>query len=308
MVERVIVASPRGFCAGVVRAIDTVEEALEKFGPPVYVRRQIVHNEHVIRDLEQRGAIFVESETDVPEGATLVLAAHGVAPAVYRRTAGRSLRTIDATCPLVKKVHAETNRFVDAGYHVVVIGHAGHDEVVGTIGQAPDSTVLVETVEQARVIDLPDGARVAYVTQTTLSVNETAQIVATLRARFPEIAGPHRNDICYATENRQNAVTAMAAEVGLVLVVGSTASSNSNRLVETAEAAGTPAYLVPDDEALEERLFDGVDAVGVTAGASTPEALVLGVLSWFRDRGVSDIRSLGVISENVSFRLPAEVA
>jgi 4-hydroxy-3-methylbut-2-en-1-yl diphosphate reductase len=307
VVKKVIVAGPRGFCAGVVRAVETVERALSMYGPPVYVRHHIVHNSHVVRDLEGRGAVFVDSEEDVPEGAVLVLAAHGVAPTVYSGAASRSLRTIDATCPLVKKVHAEARRFAAEDYRVILIGHAGHDEVVGTMGQAPEATVLVETVEQARALELREAERIAYVTQTTLSVEETAEIVAVLRARFPSIVGPRKEDICYATTNRQNAVKGLLGQVDVVLVVGSQESSNSNRLVETARMAGVAAYLVEDRDYLTERWFDGVEIVGITAGASTPEELVLGVLAWFRTRGVTDIRSSATSSEDVSFSLPREL-
>jgi len=306
VVRRVVVAAPRGFCAGVVRAIETVERALDDHGPPVYVRRQIVHNDHVIRELAARGAVFVESEEDVPEGALLVLAAHGVAPSVYRRAAERGLRTVDATCPLVTKVHAEARRFAREDYRVVLVGHAGHDEVVGTMGQAPQSTVLVETVEQARALQLPDGRRVAYVTQTTLSVDDTADIVAVLRSRFPSIVGPPKADICYATTNRQAAVKAMVDEVDVVLVVGSTGSSNSNRLVDTARAGGVRAYLVQDESELGGGMFEGAEAVGITAGASTPEELVQRVVAWFAARGATEIHSSAASSEDVSFKPPAE--
>ena len=307
MVKKLIVAAPRGFCAGVVRAVETVESALSMYGPPVYVRHHIVHNSHVVRELEERGAVFVDSEEDVPEGAVLVLAAHGVAPGVYSRADSRSLRTIDATCPLVKKVHAEARRFAAEGYRVVLIGHAGHDEVVGTMGQAPETIVLVETVEQARELELSGTQGIAYVTQTTLSVDETARIIAVLQARFPSIVGPRKEDICYATTNRQNAVRALLGQVDVLLVVGSQESSNSKRLVETARAAGVAAYLVEDSDRLVEGRFDGVEIVGITAGASTPEELVLGVLAWFRARGVTDIRSSGAYSEGVSFSLPREL-
>jgi 4-hydroxy-3-methylbut-2-enyl diphosphate reductase len=308
VVRRVIVAAPRGFCAGVVRAIETVESALSSYGPPVYVRRHIVHNSHVVRGLEARGAVFVESEEDVPEGAVVVLAAHGVAPSVYSKAVTRSLVTIDGTCPLVKKVHAEARRFAAEGYRIILIGHAGHDEVAGTIGQAPEAIVLVESVEQARALDRPRTERIAYVTQTTLSVDDTAQIVAVLRSRFPSIVGPRKDDICYATTNRQNAVKALRGQVDLVLVVGSRESSNSNRLVETARACGLAARLVEDASRLEKGWFNEVETVGVTAGASTPEELVLDVVAWFRARGATDIRASADYSEDVSFKLPREVA
>jgi len=308
MVRRVIVAAPRGFCAGVHRAVEIVNRALDLWGPPVYVRHQIVHNAHVVGELEARGAVFVESENDVPKGARLVLAAHGVPPSVYDVAAARALQTIDATCPLVSKVHVEARRYAAEGYRVVLVGHAGHDEVVGTMAQAPEAIVLVETVEQARSLELPDAERVAYVTQTTLSVDETVEIVAVLRARFPSIVGPSKSDICFATTNRQTALKAILEDVDFVLVVGSPESSNSNRLAETARRAGIPAYLVEGESALEEALFDGVDTVGITAGASTPEELVAGVVDWFRSRGVTDIDLPDGHSEGVVFKLPAEIA
>jgi 4-hydroxy-3-methylbut-2-enyl diphosphate reductase len=307
VVERVLLAAPRGFCAGVERAIETVEQALTVYGPPVYVRRQIVHNGHVVRDLEQRGAVFVESEEDVPEGATLVLSAHGVAPDVYTNAAGRKLLTIDATCPLVTKVHMEARRFAAEGYTVVLIGHAGHDEVIGTTGEAPDSIRLVCSVEDAERLEVLDPDRVAYVTQTTLSVDETAEIVEVLRERFPRLHAPPREDICYATTNRQAAVKRLAGHVDVLLVIGSRNSSNSNRLVEVARAAGVRSHLIDDETEIDERWLAGAGSVGVTSGASAPERLVQRVCDWFRDRGVTEIRSVGAIAEDVFFRLPAEV-
>jgi 4-hydroxy-3-methylbut-2-enyl diphosphate reductase len=308
-VKRVLLAEPRGFCAGVERAVATVLHALAADGPPVYVRKHIVHNAHVVADLEARGAVFVESELDVPEGARIVLAAHGVAPSVFKAAAERRLTTIDATCPLVNKVHAEVRRFADAGYTIVLIGHAGHDEVVGTMGQAPAAVVLVETVAQARAVELGDATKLAYTTQTTLSVDETAAIVAILRRRFPGIVGPPKDDICYATTNRQHAVKRMLPEIDALVVVGSRESSNSNRLVETAQAGGVPAWLVQDAGELDALRLDGYDTIGVTAGASTPERLVLGVCDWFRAHGVAGIdRFAPEATENVSFRLPAELA
>jgi 4-hydroxy-3-methylbut-2-en-1-yl diphosphate reductase len=306
--KRLLLAAPRGFCAGVDRAIAAVLGALEAYGPPIYVRKHIVHNMYVVHDLESRGAIFVESESDVPEGARLVLAAHGVEPGVHRRAAARNLTTIDATCPLVMKVHAEVRRYATAGYRVVLIGHAGHDEVVGTAGQAPEAVVLVETAEQARSIEL-SGTKLAYVTQTTLSVDETAQIIAVLRTRFPAIVGPAKDDICYATTNRQRAVKAMLDDIDVLLVVGSHESSNSKRIVETGRSGGVPAYLIDDENDIDEDAIAAFDTVGVTAGASTPEWIVLAVCEWFRVRGVTDIRTVGdARSEDVVFRLPSEVA
>ncbi len=307
MVRRLLLASPRGYCAGVERAVETVERALELQGSPVYVRRQIVHNAHVVRDLERRGAIFVESEEDVPEGAALVLSAHGVAPAVHERAAQRGLRTVDATCPLVAKVHAEARRYAAEGYTILLIGHEGHEEVEGTLGEAPEATVLVQTVDAAERVRIPDPARVAYVTQTTLSVDETAEIVATLRRRFPEIEGPQAGDICYATTNRQRAVKELAVEIDLLLVIGSQNSSNSKRLVETGRAAGVEAHLIEDEAAIDERWLEGAETVGITSGASAPEHLVRRVCDWFRARGVEEIVSAGAVFEDVFFRLPVEI-
>jgi 4-hydroxy-3-methylbut-2-enyl diphosphate reductase len=284
-----------------------VERALELHGPPVYVRRQIVHNAHVVRDLEQRGAVFVESEEQVPPGALLVLSAHGVAPVVRERAAARSLRTVDATCPLVAKVHAESRRYAAEGYTILLVGHDGHEEVEGTLGEAPGSTILVETIAAAERVMVADPSRVAYVTQTTLSVDETAEIVATLRRRFPAIEGPKEGDICYATTNRQRAVKELAGEVDLLLVIGSGNSSNSNRLVETARAAGIEAHLIEDESSIDERWLAGAQTVGLTSGASAPERLVTRVCLWFRERGVHDIRAAGAVVENVFFRLPVEV-
>jgi 4-hydroxy-3-methylbut-2-en-1-yl diphosphate reductase len=291
----------------VERAVETVERALELLGSPVYVRRQIVHNAHVVRDLERRGAIFVESEEDVPEGAALVLSAHGVAPAVHERAAQRGLRTVDATCPLVAKVHAEARRYAAEGYTILLIGHEGHEEVEGTLGEAPEATVLVQTVDAAERVRIPDPARVAYVTQTTLSVDETAEIVATLRRRFPEIEGPQAGDICYATTNRQRAVKELAVEIDLLLVIGSQNSSNSKRLVETGRAAGVEAHLIEDEAAIDERWLEAAETVGLTSGASAPEHLVRRVCDWFRARGVEEIISAGAVFEDVFFRLPVEI-
>jgi 4-hydroxy-3-methylbut-2-enyl diphosphate reductase len=306
VVKRVLLASPRGYCAGVERAVETVEKALELHGPPVYVRKQIVHNAHVVRRLEERGAVFVDDERDAPEGAILVLSAHGVAPAVYERAAARRLRTIDATCPLVTKVHAEARRYAAEGYQIVLIGHAGHEEVVGTMGEAPDAITLVESVEEAEALELPDGP-VAYVTQTTLSVDETAEIVDALRKRFPSVRAPKREDICYATSNRQWAVKELLDEVDLLLVIGSRNSSNSNRLVEVARSAGVPAHLVDDESEIEEEWLDEAQTVGLTSGASAPEELVQRVCDWFRARGVEDIAPHASVYEDVVFRLPVEL-
>ncbi len=307
MVKRVLLASPRGYCAGVERAVDTVEKVLDLHGPPVYVRKQIVHNAHVVRDLEARGAIFVEDEREVPEGETVVLSAHGVAPEVYRNADGRRLNTIDATCPLVTKVHVQARRYAAEGYTVVLVGHAGHEEVVGTTGEAPDSTILVQSVEDAQAVELPSDAKVAYITQTTLSVDETGEIIKALRRRFPQIRAPKKEDICYATSNRQWAVKDLLEEVDLLLVIGSRNSSNSNRLVEVARAGGVEAHLIDDETGIEEAWIEGIEIVGVTSGASAPEKLVERVCDWFRAHGVEDISAHRVVEEDVEFRLPVEL-
>jgi 4-hydroxy-3-methylbut-2-en-1-yl diphosphate reductase len=307
VVKRVLLASPRGYCAGVERAVDTVEALLDLHGPPVYVRKQIVHNAHVVRDLEARGAIFVEDEREVPEGQTLVLSAHGVAPDVYRHAAARGLNTIDATCPLVTKVHVQARRYAADGYTILLIGHAGHEEVVGTTGEAPDSTILVQSVEDAERLDLPTDAKVAYITQTTLSVDETGAIITALRARFPHIHAPKKEDICYATSNRQWAVKDLLSEVDLLLVIGSRNSSNSNRLVEVARAGGVSAHLIDDESDIDPSWLAGVETVGVTSGASAPEKLVERVCDWFRAQGVDEIDAHRLVDEDVEFRLPVEL-
>jgi 4-hydroxy-3-methylbut-2-en-1-yl diphosphate reductase len=307
MVERVLLASPRGYCAGVERAVETVELALEHYGAPVYVRKQIVHNIHVVRDLEARGAIFVEEETEVPAGATVVYSAHGVAPSVYANSEKLAHNVIDAVCPLVTKVHVQARRYADEGYTVVLIGHEGHEEVVGTMGEAPDSTVLVQTVAEADALDFPSDTKLAYVTQTTLSVDETGEIITALRRRFPEIRAPRKEDICYATSNRQWAVKEMLPEIDLLLVIGSRNSSNSNRLVETSRAAGTAAFLIDDETEIDETWLEGARTVGITSGASAPEKLVSRVCDWFRARGVTDIEPYRIVEEDVTFRLPVEL-
>jgi 4-hydroxy-3-methylbut-2-enyl diphosphate reductase len=307
MVSRVLLAAPRGFCAGVERAVDTVERALALYGPPVYVRKQIVHNKHVVADLERRGAVFVDDVTEVPHGATLVFSAHGVSPAVRDASAARQLNTIDATCPLVTKVHTQARRYADAGYAIAFIGHAGHEEVEGTMGEAPHAIVLVESVADAQRIDLPRDRPLAFITQTTLSLDETREIIDVLRARYPQIESPAKEDICYATSNRQWAVKELLEEVELLLVIGSQNSSNSKRLVEVARAAGVDAHLVDDAAEIEERWLDDVDTVGVTSGASAPERLVREVCDWFRTRGVDDIAEFSSAFEDVVFRLPVEL-
>jgi 4-hydroxy-3-methylbut-2-enyl diphosphate reductase len=307
VVRKVLLASPRGYCAGVERAVETVEKALELYGPPVYVRKQIVHNLHVVRDLEARGAVFVDDEREVPEGETVVFSAHGVAPSVHANAAARRLHTLDATCPLVTKVHVQARRYAASGYTIVLIGHAGHEEVVGTMGEAPGSIVLVESPADVDALSFPEGTRLAYVTQTTLSVDETSEIITALRRRYPDIYAPKKEDICYATSNRQWAVKEMLAEIDLLLVIGSRNSSNSNRLVETARAAGVAAHLIDDAGEIDESWLDGAEVVGLTSGASAPEKLVEQVCDWFRERGVSEISAYRLVDEDVEFRLPIEL-
>ena len=304
---RVLLAWPRGYCAGVERAIDTVERALRMFGPPVYVRRQIVHNSHVVRDLEAKGAVFVEEETEVPAGSVLILSAHGVAPTVYQNADRRHLSVIDATCPLVTKVHLEARRFAREGYTILLIGHQGHEEVTGTTGEAPANIRLVATAEEARRVEVPDGQRLAYLSQTTLSVDETTEVIEALRERFPDIEGPPRDDICYATQNRQEAVKALALRSDVILVIGSDNSSNSNRLVEVAAASGRPAYLIDDEAQIEEAWLEGCEVVGVTSGASAPEWLVERVVDHLKSLGATDVRQLHTVEESMRFALPAQV-
>lgn len=307
LVSRVLLASPRGYCAGVERAVETVERTLELHGAPVYVRKQIVHNAHVVRELEERGAIFVDSVADVPEGATLVFSAHGVSPAVRDAADARGLTTFDATCPLVTKVHTQARRFADRGYTIVLVGHDGHEEVEGTRGEAPDAIVLVESIADAEAIELPANAPLAYVTQTTLSVDETREIIAVLQRRFPSIEGPATEDICYATSNRQWAVKELLGEVDVLLVIGSRNSSNSQRLVDVARAAGVPAHLIDDETEIDERWLADAKVVGITSGASAPESLVRRVCAWFSERGVHDISEYRSVYEDVVFRLPVEL-
>jgi 4-hydroxy-3-methylbut-2-en-1-yl diphosphate reductase len=306
-VKRVLIAAPRSFCAGVVRAIDIVEKLLETHGPPVYVRHQIVHNVHVVRDLEARGAVFVETEQEVPEGALVVLSAHGVAPEVYRKCADRNLKVIDATCPLVSKVHAEARRYAARGLTIALVGHADHEEVVGTMGEAPESIALVETVKDAESLPVDEGQRVAYLTQTTLSVDDTADVVDALRKRFPELVGPPSADICYATQNRQDAVKKICDQASLVLVVGSVTSSNANRLVEVAESCGAEAHLIDDAGDLDPIWLEGHETVGLTAGASSPELLVNRVVDRLAEFGFGECEEVELTREDVYFRLPAEL-
>ncbi|HWW67745.1 MAG TPA: 4-hydroxy-3-methylbut-2-enyl diphosphate reductase [Solirubrobacterales bacterium] len=305
--KRVLLAAPRGYCAGVDRAVQTVERALDLYGAPVYVRKEIVHNKHVVQELSKRGAIFVEEETEVPEGEMVVFSAHGVAPAVHDNAAARRLRTIDATCPLVTKVHVEARRFAADGYTIVMIGHEGHEEVEGTTGEAPESIVLVQTVGEVDTLQVPDPERVAFITQTTLSVDETAEIIAALRARFPAIVSSKSDDICYATTNRQIAVKQLARECDLVLVIGSTNSSNSNRLVEVAREHGAASHLIDNHAQVEEEWLEGVETVGITSGASAPEELVERLVDYFRDRGANEVSELRTVHEDVRFMLPKEI-
>ncbi|HEX9298754.1 MAG TPA: 4-hydroxy-3-methylbut-2-enyl diphosphate reductase [Actinomycetota bacterium] len=302
----VLLAAPRGYCAGVERAVEAVERALDKHGPPVFVRKQIVHNLHVVRDLEAKGAIFVDEIDEVPVGAVTVLSAHGSPPSVYDEAARRELRLIDATCPLVTKVHVEARRFAGDGRTIVLIGHAGHEEVEGTSGQAPERTVLVQDLEDAARVELPTGP-IAYLTQTTLSVDETGKIVEALRDRYPELQPPPREDICYATQNRQDAVKAIAPRADVVLVIGSKNSSNSNRLAEVARELGAAAYLVDDETEVDPAWVVDARTVGVTSGASAPEHLVTRMLAWLEERGFADVESVPIAEEGVRFSLPAGV-
>ncbi|HYZ14584.1 MAG TPA: 4-hydroxy-3-methylbut-2-enyl diphosphate reductase [Actinomycetota bacterium] len=301
MLTKVLLAAPRGYCAGVERAVEAVERALQQHGAPVYVRKQIVHNAHVVHDLENKGAVFVDEESSVPEGAVVVLSAHGVAPEVHQNAAARRLTVLDATCPLVTKVHLEARRFAKKDRTIVLIGHAGHEEVVGTTGQAPDRTVLVQDVAEARALRVADPGNLAYLTQTTLSVDETNEIVDALRDRFPSIEGPPREDICYATQNRQDAVKELARRADVVFVIGSDNSSNSKRLAEVAREQGTPAHLVDDETEVDEAWLDGADVVGITSGASAPEWLVDRMLSWLASRGANEVEELRLTEEHVRF-------
>jgi 4-hydroxy-3-methylbut-2-enyl diphosphate reductase len=306
--ETILLAAPRGYCAGVDRAVVTVERALEAHGAPVYVRKEIVHNKHVVEQLRSRGAIFVDELSDeIPKGAVTVFSAHGVSPAVHQDASVRGLTTIDATCPLVTKVHIEAKRFAEDGYTVVLVGHAGHEEVEGTMGEAPESMVLVETEADVDSLEVPDESRVAYCTQTTLSVDETAAIIARLKERFPKITAPKRDDICYATTNRQLAVKKLAGMCDLVLVIGSRNSSNSNRLVDVTRDLGTDAYLIDNEGEVLEEWLEGRKVVGITSGASAPEELVQRLVDFFRERGTEDVREVTVTEEDVRFMLPKAV-
>jgi 4-hydroxy-3-methylbut-2-enyl diphosphate reductase len=306
--RRVLLAKPRGYCAGVDRAVQTVERALEQHDAPIYVRKQIVHNSHVVSALEDRGAVFVEETAEVPEGSVVVFSAHGVAPTVHTDASGRGLKTIDATCPLVTKVHNEARRFAAAGYEILLIGHEGHEEVVGTTGEAPEAIQLVDGPEAADRVSVRDPNRVVWLSQTTLSVDETLETVRRLRERFPSLEDPPSDDICYATQNRQTAVKAIAPEADLFLIVGSTNSSNSVRMVEVAKASGArDAKLVEDATVLDASWFDGVTTVGLSSGASVPETLVTDVLSWLDQHGYSDVEEVNTAEERLAFALPREL-
>ena len=303
--EKLLLAAPRGYCAGVDRAVQTVERALELYGAPVYVRKEIVHNKHVVAQLRERGAIFVDELDDaIPEGAPTVFSAHGVSPAVHADAERRKLQTIDATCPLVTKVHREALKFASEGFTIVLIGHAGHEEVEGTMGEAPDHIVLVETEADVETLQVPDETKLAYISQTTLSVDETRAIIAKLRERFPHITGPRTDDICYATTNRQAAVKQMAGQCDLVLVIGSTNSSNSQRLVDVARDHGARSYLIDGADQVQEEWLEGARVVGISSGASAPETLVEALVDFFRERGTADIAEFEVLREDVRFMLP----
>jgi 4-hydroxy-3-methylbut-2-enyl diphosphate reductase len=305
--KTLLLLKPRGFCAGVVRAIDIVRIALETFGPPIYVRKEIVHNRYVVEELQDKGAIFVDGVDEVPEGERVIYSAHGVAPEVREMSERRNLRVIDATCPLVTKVHVEAVRFARQGYTLILIGHRDHDEVIGTLGEAPAVTQVVDAPEDVERLSVADPDRVAYLTQTTLSLDETCDIIEALRRKFPNIKGPAAQDICYATENRQTAVKHIAGEVDLLLVVGSENSSNSNRLVEVARNLGRPAHLIENYRAIRPQWLDGVATVALTAGASAPECLVEEAVEFLRSQGFNDLREVEVMPENVRFGLPPEI-
>ncbi len=305
--EKLLLAAPRGYCAGVDRAVQTVERALELYGPPVYVRKEIVHNKHVVEQLRERGAIFVDQESEVPEGQTVVFSAHGVSPAVHANSAARELKTIDATCPLVTKVHVEAKKFAAEGYTIVLVGHADQEEVEGTMGEAPDHIVLIETEADVDTLEVDDPDRVAFISQTTLSVDETRAIINRLREKFPNITGPRTDDICYATTNRQMAVRQMAGECDLVLVIGSSNSSNSNRLVEVARVHGAESHLIDNETQVQEEWLEGKRVVGISSGASAPEELVQRLVDFFRARGTDDVSEFEVVQEDVRFMLPKEI-
>jgi 4-hydroxy-3-methylbut-2-en-1-yl diphosphate reductase len=307
-IEKVILASPRGFCAGVEMAIETVERALQRHGPPLYVFHEIVHNEHVVRDFTGRGVRFVQSIEEVPQGAKLIFSAHGISPEIWRRAKEKRLEIIiDATCPLVEKVHREVRRFAAQGYWIILVGHEKHDEIVGTSGEAPERIRIVASVQEAQAIDIPDPDKVVVLTQTTLSVDDTREVIEALKEKFPRLITPAKEDICYATQNRQDAVKQLAKEVDLVLVIGSRNSENSNQLCKVARAQGTRAFLVDDYRAIDGRWLEGVRRVGITSGASAPERLVEQAAEFFCQQGAQVVH-LGFIEENIHFALPNEIA
>jgi len=306
--DKILLAAPRGYCAGVDRAVQSVERALEAHGAPVYVRKEIVHNKHVVEQLRDAGAIFVDELNDsIPEGAVTVFSAHGVAPSVHAEAAERKLQTIDATCPLVTKVHREAVKFAEDGYTIILIGHDGHEEVEGTMGEAPDAIVLVETIADVDALEVDDPEKLAFISQTTLSVDETSIIIDRLRERFPSIISPRTDDICYATTNRQAAVKQLAPLCELVLVIGSKNSSNSNRLVEVAREHGAQSYLIDNESQVQADWLDGVQTLGITSGASAPEELVQRLVDLFREAGTSDVEEFTVVEENVRFMLPKAI-
>lgn len=305
--KQIVLAGPRGFCAGVERAIDVVELALQVCSPPVYVRKEIVHNRHVVEALRAKGAIFVDELDEVPDDATVVFSAHGISPAVREEAKRRGLRVIDATCPLVTKVHLEAVRYAREGYTIILVGHEDHDEVIGTTGEAPERIAVVSSPEEVEALEIPDPDKVAYITQTTLSVDDTREVIEALRRRFPRIVGPSRDDICYATQNRQAAVKTVAKEVDVVLVIGAANSSNANRLREVSEAVGTRAYLINDIREIKPEWLEGVTRVGITAGASTPEFLVHEAVEALRRIGAVEAREVHVVEEDVRFGLPHEL-
>jgi 4-hydroxy-3-methylbut-2-en-1-yl diphosphate reductase len=305
--KTLLLLKPRGFCAGVVRAIDIVQIALDTFGPPIYVRKEIVHNRYVVEDLAGKGAIFVDSVEEVPEGERVIYSAHGVSPEVREASERRRLRVIDATCPLVTKVHIEAVKFARQGYSIILIGHRDHDEIIGTLGEAPAVTQVVGTPEQVERVSVPDPDRVAYLTQTTLSLDEAKVVIEALKKKFPNIKGPSAQDICYATENRQVAVKHVSSEAELLLVVGSENSSNSNRLVEVATNLSTRSYLIENFRAIKPEWLDGVKTIALTAGASAPECLVEEVVHFLRNAGFNNLQELEVMPENVRFGLPPEI-
>ena len=305
-IAEIVLAGPRGFCAGVERAIDIVELALSVCPPPVYVRKEIVHNRHVVEDLRAKGAVFVDELDEVPDDATVIFSAHGISPEVRAEAKGRGLHVIDATCPLVTKVHLEAIRYAREGYTIILIGHADHDEVIGTLGEAPDRMVVIDSAEAVKRLEVPNPEKIAYLTQTTLSVDDTRDVIEALRRKFPKIVGPSRNDICYATQNRQAAVKNIAGEVDVVLVIGATNSSNANRLVEVAETLGTRAYLINDLQDIRSEWLQGARRIGVTAGASTPEVLVTEVMDALHRDGAT-VREVRVVDEDVRFALPQEL-